>query len=109
MNFAYRGGGRWVGKCFLFDELPCELGRMKLAVFIGADPQAAEVARLSICLRWPSVTLMAASDGTQGLDLVRKEKPDLVLVRPDFSDDSLADLIRSLRRFSHVPLVETND
>ena len=78
---------------------------MKLAVFIGADPQVAEVARLGICLRWPAATLMVASDATQGLDLVRKETPDLVLVRPDLSDKSLADVIRELRSFSHVPLI----
>ncbi len=78
---------------------------MKLAVFIGADPQVAEVARLGICLRWPAATLMVASDAVHGLDLVRKETPDLVLVRPDFSDKSLADVIRELRSFSHVPLI----
>ncbi|MBT98489.1 MAG: hypothetical protein CL902_07670 [Dehalococcoidia bacterium] len=86
---------------------------MQKAVFIGADPQVAEIARLGICLRWPDVTPMVALTGTSGLELVREETPDLVLMRPDFQDKPLAEVIRELRDFSDVPLVvldhPTND
>jgi len=55
---------------------------MQKAVFIGADPQVAEIVRLGICLRWPDVTPLIATTGTRGLELVREENPDLVLLRP---------------------------
>ncbi len=81
---------------------------MQKAVFIGADPQVAETVRLGICLRWPEVTPMVATTGTGGLDLVREESPDIVLLRPDFPDKSLTEVIRELREFSDVPLVVLN-
>lgn len=81
---------------------------MQKAVFIGADPQVAEIVRLGICLRWPSVTPMVATTGAGGLELVKEESPDLVLLRPDFPDKSLTEVIRELREFSEVPLVVVN-
>jgi DNA-binding response OmpR family regulator len=86
---------------------------MQKAVFIGADPQVAEIVRLGICLRWPDVTPMIATTGIGGLELVKEESPDLVLLRPDFPDKSLPEIVRELRAFSDVPLVvlnhQTND
>lgn len=81
---------------------------MEKAVFIGADPQVAEIVRLGICLRWPTVTPMVATTGRGGLELVKEESPDLVLLRPDFPDKSLTEVIRELREFSDVPLVVLN-
>ncbi len=82
---------------------------MEKAVFIGADTQAAEVARLGICLRWPSVTVTVTTNATEGLDLVKEERPDLVLIRPDFTDQSMAEAIRKIRIISNVPLIVLND
>ena len=81
---------------------------MQKAVFIGADPQVAEIVRLGICLRWPDVTPLIATTGTGGLELVKEEAPDLVLMRPDFLDKSLSEVIRELREFTDVPLVVLN-
>lgn len=81
---------------------------MQKAVFIGADPQVAEIVRLGICLRWPDVTPMIATTGTRGLELVRDESPDLVLLMPDFPDKTLPEVNRELRAFSDVPLVVLN-
>ncbi len=81
---------------------------MQKAVFIGADPQVAEIVRLAICLRWPDVTPLVATTGTRGMELVKEESPDLVLLRPDFPDKSLTEVIRELREFSDVPLVVLN-
>ena len=81
---------------------------MQNAVFIGADPQVAEIVRLGICLRWPDVTPLVATTGAGGLELVKEESPDLVLLRPDFPDKSLTEVIRELREFSDVPLVVLN-
>ena len=81
---------------------------MQKAVFIGADPQVAEIVRLGICLRWPEVIPLVATTGTGGLKLVKEESPDLVLLRPDFPDKSLSEIVRELRGFSDVPLVVLN-
>jgi len=48
--------------------------------------------------------------GTRGLELVKEESLDLVLLKPDFPDKPLIEVIRE---FSDVPLVvlnhQTND
>jgi len=41
---------------------------MQKAVFIGADPQVAEIVRLGTCLRWPDVTSLIATTGASGLE-----------------------------------------
>ena len=50
---------------------------------------------------------------TLGLELVKEESLDLVLLKPDFPDKPLIEVIRELREFSDVPLVvlnhQTND
>lgn len=81
---------------------------MQKAVFIGADPQVAEIVRLGICLRWPDVTPLVATTGASRLELVKEETPDPVLLRPDFPDKSLSEVVRELRKFSEVPLVVLN-
>ncbi|MEC9237982.1 MAG: hypothetical protein VYC69_04880, partial [Chloroflexota bacterium] len=46
--------------------------------------------------------------GTRGLELVKEESLDLVLLKPDFPDKTLIAVIRELREFSDVPLVVMN-
>ena len=51
--------------------------------------------------------------GPRGLELVKEESLDLVLLKSDFPDKTLIAVIRELREFSDVPLVvmnhQTND
>ncbi len=74
-------------------------------VFIGADPQTAEMAGLSLRLRWPDTTPVVATTAAAGLELVEQYSPDVVLLHPTFSDMSLAEAVQELRRFSNVPLL----
>ena len=46
--------------------------------------------------------------GTRGLELVKEESLDLVLLKPDFPDKTLIAVIRELREFSDVQLVVMN-
>ena len=45
---------------------------------------------------------------TLGLELVKEESLDLVLLKPDFPDKLMIEVIRELREFSDVPLVVVN-
>ena len=42
---------------------------------------------------------------TLGLELVKEESLDLVLLKPDFPDKTLIEVIRELRELSDVPLI----
>ncbi len=78
------------------------------AVFIGAEPQIAEFAGLSLSVRWPGAKPLVAQTAAAGLERVLVDSPDLVLVHPSFSDMPLSDAIQELRRFSNVPLLVLN-
>lgn len=74
-------------------------------VFVGADRRTFDMATLSIRLRWPDVIPSVATTAEQGLEMVEDISPDVVILRPDFSDRSLSEAIRELRSFSNVPLL----
>lgn len=77
---------------------------MKL-VFIGADSRTAEMASLSVRLRWPDCSVIQATTAAQGIDLVEREWPNIVLLHPSFSDMTHTEAIHELRGFSNVPLL----
>lgn len=74
-------------------------------VFIGADPQMAEIAAQSIRLRWPTVTPMVAATTTEGFGLIEMASPDVVLIQSSLGDMALSQALQQLRNFSNVPLV----
>ena len=77
---------------------------MKVVV-VAKDPQALEIAMASVRLIWPDASLRSATTGRKGLELIRQERPTIVLLRPGFSEISLSAVIEDLRRFSEVPLL----
>jgi DNA-binding response OmpR family regulator len=74
-------------------------------VFIGASARTAEIAALSVRLRWPDAAFFSANTATQGLELVEQEWPNILLLHPDFSDMPYSRAIKDLRGFSNVPLL----
>ena len=74
-------------------------------VFIGADPQVAEMVGLSIRLRWPGVTPLVATTTLEGLEIVEQASPDVVLLQVGLPDMSLSKALQQLRGFSNVPLL----
>ena len=75
------------------------------AAFIGADPRTADLATLAVHLRWPDVTPMVTTTAAEGLEMVERESPDVVLLHPDFTDMTLDNTIRELRRLTDVPVL----
>jgi two-component system KDP operon response regulator KdpE len=78
--------------------------KMKV-VFVGADARTAEMALMSVRLRWPDSTSSIATAGRDGLELVERVAPDVVILHPNFTDISLAKTIQELRGFTNVPLI----
>ena len=79
------------------------------AVFIGGDSRARELANMSVRLRWPESVPFLAATADEGLELVGRESPDIVLLFPDFTDLPLPRAIQEIRRFSNVPLLVLGD
>jgi two-component system KDP operon response regulator KdpE len=56
-------------------------------------------------LRWQNAIVISAAEGSNGIDLVEAEAPDLVIADFCLADMSGLDLVGKVREFSDVPLV----
>jgi two-component system KDP operon response regulator KdpE len=77
---------------------------MKVVV-VDDSPEIIEVVTLCFQLRWGSAEVFPAGNGNQGLELVEKENPDLVILDIGLPDMDGFEVLREIRRFSHVPVV----
>lgn len=75
------------------------------AAFIGAEVRTAELVTLAVHLRWPDVNPMVATTAAEGLEMVERESPDIVVMHPDFTDMTMSNTIGELRSFTSVPLL----
>ncbi len=55
--------------------------------------------------RWPEVSLVAATTGKGGINLVRKEHPDIVILDINLPDVSGFNVLKGIREFSSVPVI----
>ncbi|MGE3855321.1 MAG: response regulator transcription factor [Dehalococcoidia bacterium] len=72
---------------------------------IDDEPDIAEIVRLTFGLRWPEAEVVTASTGEQGVDLVEREAPDLVLLDIGLPDIDGFEVCERVRHFSDVPIV----
>ena len=77
---------------------------MKVLV-IEDDPGIVEVVSLCFQLRWSGTTLISASVGGKGVELVETEKPDVVILDIGLPDMDGYQVLREVRRFSDVPVI----
>ena len=77
---------------------------MKVVV-IDDSPEIIEVVTLCFQLRWGNTTVSSANDGNKGLELIEKEKPDLVILDIGLPDMDGYQVLREIRRFSQVPVI----
>ena len=77
---------------------------MKVVV-IDDSPEIIEVVSLCFQLRWGGASVMSAANGTQGLELIEAESPDIVILDVGLPDMDGFQVLRELRRFSQVPVI----
>ncbi len=64
-----------------------------------------DIVSVTLQLRWPEVELISCSLGKRGVELVEKEKPDVVLLDLGLPDIDGFQVLRAIREFSNVPVV----
>jgi DNA-binding response OmpR family regulator len=74
-------------------------------VAIDDSPEIIEVVSLCFQLRWSGATLLSASTGADGLELIEKESPDIVILDIGLPDMEGFEVLREIRRFSAVPVI----
>jgi len=77
---------------------------MKVVV-IDDSPEIIEVVSLCFQLRWSGTTLVSASEGTKGLELIEAENPDVVILDIGLPDMDGFQVLREIRLFSQVPVI----
>lgn len=74
-------------------------------VFIGEDSQMHKVLTLSVHLRWPDVSPVQVTDAAEGMELVDRVSPDMVVVGTRHPDMAPPAVVEELRSFSGAPIV----
>ena len=77
---------------------------MKVVV-IDDSPEIIEVVSLCFQLRWSNADLTSASTGSEGLELIEAESPDIVILDIGLPDMEGFQVLREIRRFSQVPVI----
>jgi DNA-binding response OmpR family regulator len=77
---------------------------MKL-VIIEDEKSIIDAIGLAFEFRWPGVNLFSASSGKEGINLVKNESPDVVILDINLPDMSGFDVLKNIREFSKVPVI----
>jgi len=77
---------------------------MKVLV-VDDDPGLREALQLGIQFQWQDATVVAASDGEQGLKDFRETEPDVVLLDITMPRMNGLQLLQEIRRVSDVPVI----
>ncbi|HEU4673750.1 MAG TPA: response regulator transcription factor [Candidatus Limnocylindrales bacterium] len=77
---------------------------MKILV-VDDEPDVIDSVRLGFTLQWRDVDVLGATAGEEGLDVVEREHPDIVLLDVGLPDVDGFEVLRRVRAFSDVPVV----
>jgi DNA-binding response OmpR family regulator len=77
---------------------------MKIVV-VDDSPEIVEVVSICLQLRWSDAILLSASNGIKGLEMVKTQKPDIVILDVNLPDLDGFEILQEIRRFSKVPVV----
>ena len=77
---------------------------MKIVV-VDDSPEIVEVVSICLQLRWSDAILLSAGNGIKGLEMVRAQKPDIVILDVNLPDLDGFEILQEIRRFSRVPVV----
>jgi two-component system response regulator VicR len=77
---------------------------MKILV-IEDDQQIVEAISLAFQIRWPEAKLITTHLGERGIDLVEKEKPEIVILDLGLPDINGFEVLKQVRLFSDIPIL----
>lgn len=74
-------------------------------LLIEDDPDIRDIVTLTLEMRWSDVNLVSTAFGVKGVELVKTEIPDIVLLDLGLPDTDGFEVLRHIREFSDVPVV----
>ena len=77
---------------------------MKLLI-IEDSPEIVETVSLALEMQWPEIQVTAASMGKEAIEMVRSERPDVVLLDLGLPDISGFEVLKRVRQVSNIPVL----
>ncbi len=74
-------------------------------LLIDSSSEIAGSLSLALKMRWPSAGFLCAITGAQGLEMLEKQCPDLVIGDVDLPDIDGFEVLKQIRLFSNVPVI----
>ena len=81
------------------------MSNIKKALIIEDSEEVVEAVTLALQIRWPEAIVTYTDRGTEGLKLVEKEKPDVVILDLGLPDINGFEVLKRLRVLSNVPVI----
>jgi len=77
---------------------------MKVLI-VEDDNEIIDIVAQTLALRWPEASLISTTFGEVGVELAKKELPDLIILDLGLPDTDGFQVLRKIRNFSDVPVV----
>jgi DNA-binding response OmpR family regulator len=74
-------------------------------IIIEDEKTIIDAINMAFEFRWPGVILKASRTGKEGIDLVKKENPDIIILDINLPDISGFNVLKEIRQFSAVPII----
>ncbi|MCK4721826.1 MAG: response regulator, partial [Dehalococcoidia bacterium] len=74
-------------------------------LIIEDSAEVVEAVSLCLQLRWPEVILSIAADGTRGIEILKPESFDIVILDINLPDIDGFEVLKRVRSFSSVPII----
>jgi DNA-binding response OmpR family regulator len=75
------------------------------AIIIEDEKSIIDAVNVAFEFRWPDVKLLSSMNGKEGISLVKKESPDVVILDINLPDISGFEVLKKIREFSTVPVI----
>lgn len=75
------------------------------ALIIEDDAQIVEAISLAFRMRWPEAELVSSHLGVQGVEIVRTDNPDILILDLGLPDIHGFEVLKQVRTFSSIPII----
>lgn len=75
------------------------------ALIIEDEKSIIDAINVAFEFRWPDAKLIASTTGKKGINLIRTESPDIIILDLNLPDISGFDVLKEIREFSTVPVI----
>ena len=75
------------------------------ALIIEDSAEVVEAVSLCLQLRWPEVALSIAAEGTRGIEILKSESFNIVILDINLPDIDGFEVLKRIRSFSNVPII----